>query len=74
MVSNVYDHSRRRNFLKGHYRKHGSRKITLIKLFWMVYNKISLHTSKDIKRRNMGEFKEMFWELPHNVQMLIIER
>jgi hypothetical protein len=25
-------------------------------------------------RRNMGEFMEFFWELPQNVQVLIIEK
>jgi len=39
----------------------------------MVYGKIFLYTLENTIRRNMGEFMDFFWELPHNVQALIIE-
>jgi len=56
MVSDVYDHLRRRKIKSDHYRRHGLGKIMLIKYFWMVYNKIFLYTSESTRRRNMGQF------------------
>jgi len=38
----------------------------------MVYSTISLYISENTKRRNMGKFYGIFWELPQNVQALII--
>jgi hypothetical protein len=75
MVNNVYDYSRRRKIKGGHHHTNGLRKITSIKSFWMVYSKISLYTLESTKRKNMGKFYgKHFWELPQNVQALIIEK
>jgi hypothetical protein len=39
----------------------------------MVYSRIPLHSSKSTKEETWTNFMELFWELPHNVQVLIIE-
>jgi hypothetical protein len=59
--------------LRGHYCKHGSRKFTLIKLFWMVYKAYIYTPQRVLEEETWASFMEIFCELPFNVQALIIQ-